>query len=182
MEKSEVLTNESVPSNGVLPEKARRNINAKLANPLSGYTHNELMVMGATYARDHGMPDLEEDFKKGALIAQDPAAFETLPLLSDADKDILRREITHKWSHPMSLYHLVVMCSMAACVQGMGKPCCKPRCSCLLTAPQTSPSSTVQTCISSTNSALATVHGLLVLSTRPPTCAVPPSAAGSPTR
>ncbi|KAL7271887.1 hypothetical protein RUND412_005329 [Rhizina undulata] len=96
-----------------------QNINAKLANPLAGYSHAELIEMGAAYARDHDMMELEEEFKKGALLAQNSAAFENLPLLTDEDKNIIRREFTHKWSHPMSLYHLVIMCSVAAAVQGM---------------------------------------------------------------
>lgn len=95
-------------------------LNSKLAHPLSGIPHEELMEMGAVYARENDMEDLQEEFRKGALLAQDPEAFDTLPLLTDDDKYYLRREVTHKWSHPKALYHMVVMCSMAAAVQGMG--------------------------------------------------------------
>lgn len=94
--------------------------NSKLAHPLAGYSHAQLIEMGAAYARDHEMEDLQEEFSKGALLAQDGAAFETMPLLTEEDKVVLRREITHKWSHPKQLYHMVVMCSLAAATQGMG--------------------------------------------------------------
>ncbi|RPA97130.1 hypothetical protein L873DRAFT_1791185 [Choiromyces venosus 120613-1] len=94
-------------------------INSKLAHPLSGIPHEDLMEMGAAYARENDMEDLQDEFRKGALLAQNPEAFDTLPLLTDDDKHYLRREVTHKWSHPMALYHMVVMCSMAAAVQGM---------------------------------------------------------------
>jgi hypothetical protein len=107
----------STPSS--LKEKEIADINAKLANPLSGYSRDQLQEMGATYARTHDMAEFEDDFRKGAMLAQDPSAFETLPLLTDDERNILRREVTHRWSHPMSLYHMVIMCSIAAAVQGM---------------------------------------------------------------
>ncbi|KAG0128877.1 transporter-domain-containing protein [Tuber indicum] len=100
------------------PEDLQK-LNSKLAHPLSGIPHEELMEMGASYARENGMEDLQDEFRKGALLAQNPEAFDTLPLLTDDDKYYLRREVTHKWSHPKDLYHMVVMCSMAAAVQGM---------------------------------------------------------------
>ncbi|KAF8891725.1 hypothetical protein BD779DRAFT_1512721, partial [Infundibulicybe gibba] len=53
------------------------------------------------------------------LVAQDPLAFDTLPLLDEDDKAALRHEITHKWSQPAMLYYLVILCSVAAAVQGM---------------------------------------------------------------
>jgi len=100
-------------------ERNLANINAKLANPLAGYNHAELQEMGASYARKYGLDEYAEEFSKGAMLAQDPQAFETIPLLTDDDRNILRREVSHRWSHPMSLYHMVVMCSVAAAVQGM---------------------------------------------------------------
>lgn len=104
-------------------EQARqdhRHINSKLANPLAGYTHMELSDMGAAYAVEMGMPELQDDFRKGAMLAQEPGAFETVPMLTNDERHVLRRELTHKWSHPLSLYHMVIMCSVAAAVQGMG--------------------------------------------------------------
>ncbi|KAI0062831.1 hypothetical protein BV25DRAFT_469992 [Artomyces pyxidatus] len=94
-------------------------INAKLANPLAGRSHEQLMADGEAFARDHGLGHLSEEFKKGALVAQDPTAFETLPLLDDADRAVLRRELTHRWDQPGTLYYLVILCSVAAAVQGM---------------------------------------------------------------
>ena len=95
------------------------NVNVKLANPLSGIPHDQLMADAAQFAEDHGLGHLKEEFQKGALVAQDPAAFESLPLLDDEDRNVLRREMTHRWSHPLQLYYLVILCSMAAAVQGV---------------------------------------------------------------
>jgi hypothetical protein len=40
------------------------------------------------------MEDIEPLLKKGALIAQSPKDFESLPELDEADKAIIRRETT----------------------------------------------------------------------------------------
>ncbi|EEB96638.1 hypothetical protein MPER_04195 [Moniliophthora perniciosa FA553] len=98
---------------------AATNENAKLANPLRDLGHDKLIQDAKVFAETHGMEDLVLDFQKGALVAQDPTAFESLSMLTEEDKELLRRESTHKWSHPITLYYLVVLCSMAAAVQGM---------------------------------------------------------------
>ena len=95
------------------------NPNAHLANPLEGIPHDQLIADAGAFAKAHGLGHLTEEFQKGALVAQDPSAFESLPLLNDEDRNILRREMTHRWSHPLQLYYLVVLCSMAAAVQGV---------------------------------------------------------------
>ena len=95
------------------------NLNAKLANPLAGLSHDQLVSDADTFAKSHGLEEYAEVLQKGALLAQDPAAFESLPMLDENDRHILRREFTHKWSQPLTLYYLVVMCSVAAAVQGV---------------------------------------------------------------
>jgi hypothetical protein len=95
------------------------NTNARLANPLEGIPHDQLMADASAFAKEHGLGHLSDEFAKGALIAQDPTAFENLEQLSEADKDILRRELTHRWDHPAMLYYMVILCSVAACVQGV---------------------------------------------------------------
>ncbi|TCD65600.1 hypothetical protein EIP91_002447 [Steccherinum ochraceum] len=96
-----------------------RNVNAKLANPLAGIPREQLMDDGGNFAREHGLGHLEDVFRKGALVAQDPSIFETLDDLDEDDKNALRRETTHRWDQPWQLYYLVIMCSLAAAVQGM---------------------------------------------------------------
>ncbi|OJT05084.1 Major myo-inositol transporter IolT [Trametes pubescens] len=91
----------------------------KLLNPLVGIPHDQLMEDGSAFAKSHGLADLEEEFRKGALVAQDPTAFESLTQLSEEDKYVLRRELTHRWAQPAQLYYLVILCSLAAAVQGM---------------------------------------------------------------
>ncbi|KAE9401625.1 hypothetical protein BT96DRAFT_991975 [Gymnopus androsaceus JB14] len=96
-----------------------RNLNAKLANPLAHISHEQLMEDAKIFAETHGLEELVVEFQKGALVAQDPSQFEALTQLDEEDKDVFRREITHKWDQPITLYYLVILCSMAAAVQGM---------------------------------------------------------------
>lgn len=96
-----------------------RELNAKLANPLAGISHEQLLADAADFARQHALAEHTETIQKGALLAQDPGAFETLPMLTEADRTVLRREFTHKWDQPKTLYYMVVMCSIAAAVQGV---------------------------------------------------------------
>ncbi|KIK68223.1 hypothetical protein GYMLUDRAFT_91786 [Collybiopsis luxurians FD-317 M1] len=96
-----------------------RNLNAKLANPLAHLTHEQLMEQAQVFAETHDLKDLIVEFQKGALVAQDPSNFENLTQLDEQDKNLLRRELTHKWDQPKMLYYLVILCSACAAVQGM---------------------------------------------------------------
>ncbi|OBZ66984.1 Arabinose-proton symporter [Grifola frondosa] len=87
--------------------------------PLANIPHDQLIADAAAFADTHGLGQHSEQFQKGALVAQDPTAFESLSQLSDEDKNVLRRELTHRWEQPGQLYYLVIMCSLAAAVQGM---------------------------------------------------------------
>lgn len=81
-------------------EKELQELNAKLANPLAGYSHEELQEMGAKYAREHDMEEFQEEFMKGAMLAQDAKAYDTLPMLNDEDRKVLHDEIHRKWHQP----------------------------------------------------------------------------------
>jgi hypothetical protein len=113
----------SVPAAQVHVDDVISNVNAKLANPLTGLSHEQLMHDGAEFARAHGLGHLEELFSKGALAAQDPFGFESNPHFTEAEKDIFRREMTHRWDHPATLYYLAILCSVAAAVQGVSGSC-----------------------------------------------------------
>ena len=117
------IHNEKQPTSPTTPrihvDSATGNVNVKLSNPLAGLSHEQLMNDGAAFAQNHGLGHLEDLFKKGALAAQDPLAFESISHFTDAEKEIFRREITHRWDHPLTLYYLVILCSVAAAVQGV---------------------------------------------------------------
>jgi len=114
----------SPPNISVDHALALENVNAKLSNPLAGLSHEQLMADGAKFAREHGLAEDEELFKKGALAAQDPLAFESISHFTETEKSIFRREYTHRWDHPATLYYLVILCSVAAAVQGVSSSSC----------------------------------------------------------
>lgn len=64
------------------------------------------------------MQDMIPLLKKGALVAQDPPAFEQIPELDEVERDALRNEVLHKWRQPGALYFTVILCSIGAAVQG----------------------------------------------------------------
>ena len=102
-------------------ERARRNANAKLANPLAGYSHAELKNMGATFVKKYHIGD-EEDiraFELGACLAQDPTKYNTVPGLQADEVEVLRKEFASRWSQPKLLYLVIILCSTCAAVQGM---------------------------------------------------------------
>lgn len=116
-----------IPSKGQVSltaaEKARRNVNAKLANPLAGYSHAELEEQGTAYARKYQIGDNEDvrAFQKGACLAQDPSKYGSVEGLDEKELEVLRKEFTNRWSQPARMYLVIALCSTCAAVQGMGE-------------------------------------------------------------
>ncbi|ELU45113.1 proton myo-inositol cotransporter [Rhizoctonia solani AG-1 IA] len=99
---------------------AEGNTNAKLSNPLVGIPHDKLEEQALAFAHSYGLSEHADIIRKGALVAQDPLGeFRLEPDLTPEEKAELQREQTHRWDQPKTLYYLVVLCSMAAAVQGM---------------------------------------------------------------
>ncbi|KAJ7321019.1 hypothetical protein DFH08DRAFT_1085989 [Mycena albidolilacea] len=94
------------------------NVNARIQNPLHGIPKARLLSQVEEFVGEKGFNDRLELFQKGALLAQNPKTFESIPELDEEDKAAIRREITHKWSQPRDLYLTVILCSIAAAVQG----------------------------------------------------------------
>ena len=106
-------------------ERARRNLNAKLANPLAGYSQEELRKQGLSFSVTHLMGD-EDDlraFEMGAVLAQAPDQFEQVEGLTVQELEALRNEFNNRWSQPKLMYLVIVICSICAAVQGMGMSC-----------------------------------------------------------
>ena len=70
------------------------------------------------YAHKNQLTDILPLLRKGALVAQDPAGFESLPEIDEEDRVHLRNEVLHRWKHPKILYITIVMNSIAAAIQG----------------------------------------------------------------
>lgn len=94
------------------------NVNARIQNPLFGIPHDKLLAQVDAFAKEYEMEDIVKDLQKGALLAQNPGQFESIKELDEKDVEVIRRERTHKWSQPKDLYMTVILCSIAAAVQG----------------------------------------------------------------
>lgn len=94
-------------------------LSAAFENPLAGISKEQLMQDIETFCRENNLMDHIDAFRKGALVAQNPRNTASMTELNDEDRIILDREHTHRWSQPWTLYWLVIMCSLAAAVQGM---------------------------------------------------------------
>lgn len=90
----------------------------RIQNPLSGLSDSELMADVEDFANENQLMDILPELRKGALVARDPAGFESLNELSEEEKQALAREVTHKWSHTRTLYFTIITCSIGAAVQG----------------------------------------------------------------
>lgn len=90
----------------------------RIQNPLAGIPRETLFHNVEEFARTAGMTDLLPLLQKGALVAQNPPAFEEVSALDEVEKDALRNEVLHKWRQPTSLYFTVILCSVGAAVQG----------------------------------------------------------------
>lgn len=95
-----------------------QNVTARIKNPLAGIPKAQLLDNVEQFAKEKDLTDISGLLKKGALVAQDPTAFETFAELDEDEKVALRREVTHKWSQPRILYFTIILCSIGAAVQG----------------------------------------------------------------
>ncbi|KIP10754.1 hypothetical protein PHLGIDRAFT_22040 [Phlebiopsis gigantea 11061_1 CR5-6] len=92
---------------------------SRSSNPLVGVSVEQLLQDAEKFARDNGLDDHVEIIQKGALVAQNPEDFEDIDMLTEDEKAALRHEAKKPWSQPKMLYYLVIMCSLAAALQGM---------------------------------------------------------------
>ncbi|KAH7323118.1 plastidic glucose transporter 4 [Stachybotrys elegans] len=103
-------------------EKGGPSTAALLRNPLEGMSEEDVLADVDAFVHDKGLSEHREDFRKGALLARvngTSDGFEAVTAVSESEKEILRREITHRWSQPFTLYFLCTLCAGSAVVQGM---------------------------------------------------------------
>ncbi|KAI4859523.1 hypothetical protein F4820DRAFT_158200 [Hypoxylon rubiginosum] len=117
------VENKASKENPLLDEEQRRRLeaSAKLENPLGDLTPEQLGQRGVEFCAKHGLTD-EADiraFRLGAMIAGDMNRYDTIDELTPREREVLDRELTHKWSNPKMLYAVIVICSLCAAVQGM---------------------------------------------------------------
>lgn len=97
----------------------RNKLNAMFENPLGKLPKEKLLADVEEFCTKFNLQEYSEDFRKGALVAQNPRHLDEIEELTDEERTSINREHTHKWSQPATLYYLVIMCSICAAVQGM---------------------------------------------------------------
>lgn len=92
---------------------------AEIGNPLEDIPRDQLLEVVTQFDQDKGLtPDILPILKKGALVAQNPAGFESIGDLDEHDIQALREEVTHRWKHLWPLYYTIFLNSIAAAIQG----------------------------------------------------------------
>ncbi|KAF7981549.1 hypothetical protein HWV62_33149 [Athelia sp. TMB] len=97
---------------------AAENVEARIKNPLHGIPRTRLLRNVEAFAQEKQLEHILPQLRKGAILAQNPLEYETLDVLDQADRDVIRNEHEHKWSHPWTLYITVFLCSIGAATQG----------------------------------------------------------------
>ncbi|KAF3223837.1 hypothetical protein TWF679_000272 [Orbilia oligospora] len=95
-----------------------QNVEAKIKNPLAGLSREALFADVDRFATENDLEDINDDLRKGALVAQDPGNYEQVVELDDAERQALKDEAEHIYKQPMSLYISIIVCSIGAAVQG----------------------------------------------------------------
>ena len=83
-----------------------------------GVSRELLLEDAESYGHSQGLQEIVPLLRKGALVAQSPQAFESIPDLDDTDRQNLRNEVLHRWRHPKVLYFTIILNSIAAAIQG----------------------------------------------------------------
>jgi hypothetical protein len=81
-------------------------LSAVFENPLQNVPRDQLMSDVEKFCKEFDLIEHLDIFQKGALVAQNPSAVQSMNDLTDEDKNFLEREKTHKWSQPWQLYFL----------------------------------------------------------------------------
>lgn len=81
-------------------------------------SHSELIADVEKFAKDTGLSDQTALLVRGAQVAKDPPAFESVEGLTEPEKEAIRNEVLHKWKQPKALFFTIILCSVGAAVQG----------------------------------------------------------------
>ncbi|KAL8896399.1 MAG: hypothetical protein Q9207_007725, partial [Kuettlingeria erythrocarpa] len=93
-----------------------QNIKALIENPLSHLTPDQLERDARNFARLAGLEEHLALIGKGARIAQDPQYYETIPGVTEEEKEALRDERFRRFRQPSALYLTIIVCSIGAAV------------------------------------------------------------------
>lgn len=91
--------------------------NTRIKNPLADLSQSQVLRDVEEFAQEYHLTDIVPELRKGALVARDPAEFESVSDLTETEVTALRDEVLHKWRQPKALYFTIILCSIGAAVQ-----------------------------------------------------------------
>ncbi|CAG8138288.1 unnamed protein product [Penicillium olsonii] len=87
-------------------------------NPLTRNSREQVVLDAQAFAETSGMPEHAELFGRAALVARDPDGFESIPELTQEERDALAYERDHKWHGSKMLWYSISLCAVGAATQG----------------------------------------------------------------
>lgn len=94
------------------------NETGEVRNPLVGIPKHQLLSDVEEFANTYGLAEALPLLRKGALIAQSPLRYDSIPELDQDEREALHIERTRRWKHPRMLYFMIILNSIAAAIQG----------------------------------------------------------------
>ena len=91
----------------------------RIKNPLAQVSPEQLRIDVENFAKEHGLTEMTPLLMKGAFVAKDPPAFESVEGLTEDEKTAIRNEVLHKWRQPKALFFTIILCSVGAAVQSV---------------------------------------------------------------
>ncbi|KAI9282156.1 hypothetical protein BC943DRAFT_329278 [Umbelopsis sp. AD052] len=94
-------------------------VDTEKGKPIVVKSEKEVLDVATNIINQNGLEEYEDVIKRGALLANDPDNWESRTDITEEEKEVLRREVTHRWHQPAQMYFLAAVGAMAAVVQGM---------------------------------------------------------------
>ena len=90
----------------------------RIDNPLKRYRPEQLDDVASSFANHFKFVGLEDLFKRAARCARDPRIADSVPGLTDDEKEALRSEDEATfWGQPKQLKIAIITCSLGAILQ-----------------------------------------------------------------
>ena len=90
---------------------------SRIKNPLASLPKATIVRDVEEFAKANDLADITPLLIKGALIAKDPPAFESVEGMEPYEVEAIRNEVLHKWRQPKALFFTIILCSVGAAVQ-----------------------------------------------------------------
>ncbi|EHA50291.1 plastidic glucose transporter 4 [Pyricularia oryzae 70-15] len=121
-EKSGAISGQGGVVSNQIAGQQKATVGALLKNPLAGMTDAQIIADADRFVEEKGLTEHREAFRKGAMLARvqnNDTAFEQLDIITEQEKETLRKEVKNRWHQPFMLYFLCSLCAGSAIVQGM---------------------------------------------------------------